>query len=83
MFEFDWLMAQYPERFRNLPLLIVHGEQGASNTQLQSEASRYPNIKLFQVSCRIFRYLVSFQQLPFVYCQLLLLRECISQNPIP
>ena len=47
--DIDWLVAQYPSNARDKPLLIVHGEQGASNVRLKEEARNYSNIKLCKV----------------------------------
>lgn len=48
--DIKWLLDQYPHDFRNKPLLIVHGEQGSSNTELQAAASQFLNIQLCRVS---------------------------------
>ncbi|XP_077319877.1 tyrosyl-DNA phosphodiesterase 1 isoform X2 [Lithobates pipiens] len=43
-----WLVKQYPEEFRNKPLLIVHGEKQESKARLHEEAHPYENIRLCQ-----------------------------------
>ncbi|XP_060577228.1 tyrosyl-DNA phosphodiesterase 1-like isoform X2 [Ruditapes philippinarum] len=48
MFDIQWLMKQYPQKFRSKPLLIVHGEQGSSMTALQAQAISYTNIRFCQ-----------------------------------
>ncbi|KAI8787957.1 tyrosyl-DNA phosphodiesterase 1 [Biomphalaria glabrata] len=53
MFDIKWLMSQYPADFRKLPVLLVHGEQGRSETDLKSEASDYANITLCRAALDI------------------------------
>ncbi|KAL4238825.1 tyrosyl-DNA phosphodiesterase 1 [Mactra antiquata] len=53
MFDIGWLMKQYPSQFRTKPLLIVHGEQGASKNALQGQAIPYNNIKFCQAKLEI------------------------------
>lgn len=48
MFDIPWLMKQYPAQFRCKPMLIVHGEQGASQTALQAQAMSFTNIRFCQ-----------------------------------
>ncbi|KAK3595941.1 hypothetical protein CHS0354_032452 [Potamilus streckersoni] len=48
MFDIPWLIQQYPKEFRSKPLLIVHGEQGPSKTELEAEAIDYKNIRFCQ-----------------------------------
>ncbi|CAL8097445.1 unnamed protein product [Calicophoron daubneyi] len=40
MFDVDWLVEQYPEPFRSLPLLLVYGAAGGQ----PPDSSNYPNI---------------------------------------
>lgn len=53
MFEFPWLMEQYPPEFRTKPLLLVHGEQREAKKILTKQASAYPNITLYQAPLEI------------------------------
>ncbi|XP_052269374.1 tyrosyl-DNA phosphodiesterase 1-like isoform X3 [Dreissena polymorpha] len=53
MFDIPWLIKQYPAVFRKKPLMIVHGEQGASNTALQAQAMAYDNIRFCQAKLEI------------------------------
>ncbi|XP_045183449.2 tyrosyl-DNA phosphodiesterase 1-like [Mercenaria mercenaria] len=48
MFDIQWLMKQYPQKFRSKPLLIVHGEHGSSMAALQAQAMSYTNIRFCQ-----------------------------------
>jgi len=41
-----WLMGQHPEKFRGLPLLLVHGDKGESEKQLEDQCREFPNIEL-------------------------------------
>jgi len=49
MFEIDWLLDQYAEPFRKLPLLIVYGSKrdGIATKEMQNQTNKYPFIKLF------------------------------------
>ena len=42
----DWLMRQYPEKFRGLPLLLVHGDKGENEKQLEAQCEAHPNVEL-------------------------------------
>ncbi|XP_068110666.1 tyrosyl-DNA phosphodiesterase 1 [Hyperolius riggenbachi] len=46
--DIPWLMKQYPDEFRNKPLLIVHGEKQESKARLHEQAHPYENIRLCQ-----------------------------------
>ncbi|XP_031555938.1 tyrosyl-DNA phosphodiesterase 1-like [Actinia tenebrosa] len=48
MIDIPWLMQQYPQDKRSKPLLIVHGSQGQSKTEMIKDAEQFPNIKFFQ-----------------------------------
>ncbi|KAM4662871.1 tyrosyl-DNA phosphodiesterase 1 isoform 2-T2 [Discoglossus pictus] len=48
-----WLVKQYPEEFRNKPLLIVHGEKRESKARLHEEAHQYENVRLCQAKLDI------------------------------
>jgi len=53
MFEIPWLMEQYPLESRNKPLLIVHGDTGERKSVLETEASAFENVQLFQAQLSI------------------------------
>ncbi|KAM3920118.1 tyrosyl-DNA phosphodiesterase 1 [Leptodactylus fuscus] len=46
--DIPWLVNQYPEEFRDKPLLIVHGEKRESKTRLHEAAHPYENVRLCQ-----------------------------------
>ncbi|CAL1541640.1 unnamed protein product [Lymnaea stagnalis] len=46
MFEIPWLLKQYPEEFRKMPLLLVHGEQGRQELDIKAEADPFSNVSL-------------------------------------
>ncbi|PAA61315.1 hypothetical protein BOX15_Mlig021690g1 [Macrostomum lignano] len=48
LFEIDWLVAQYPKESRSAPLTLVHGNQGASKTDLDVEAMSHEHVNLVQ-----------------------------------
>ncbi|VDM18626.1 unnamed protein product [Hydatigera taeniaeformis] len=48
MFELEWLMQQYPEKYRSLPLLIVHGSSDGQSEELRSQASRWENVSILE-----------------------------------
>ncbi|XP_056402112.1 tyrosyl-DNA phosphodiesterase 1 isoform X2 [Hyla sarda] len=43
-----WLVKQYPQEFRDKPLLIVHGEKQESKARLHEDAHPYENVRLCQ-----------------------------------
>ncbi|XP_060117545.1 tyrosyl-DNA phosphodiesterase 1 isoform X2 [Heteronotia binoei] len=49
----EWLIKQYPEEFRNKPLLIVHGEKGESKANLHEQAKPYKNVRFCQAKLDI------------------------------
>uniref|UniRef100_A0A8D0H9C1 Tyrosyl-DNA phosphodiesterase 1 n=1 Tax=Sphenodon punctatus TaxID=8508 RepID=A0A8D0H9C1_SPHPU len=49
----EWLIRQYPQEFRNKPLLIVHGEKRESKAGLHEQAQPYKNICLCQAKLDI------------------------------
>ncbi|CAH8680255.1 unnamed protein product [Schistosoma haematobium] len=53
MFDIPWLREQYPERFRSLPLTIVHGFQGKMKKSLDESAGNYSNIRICQAHIRL------------------------------
>lgn len=53
MFDIEWLMQQYPEKYRKCPLTIVHGEQRESKKSLERSGSNYSNIKFCQAKLEI------------------------------
>ncbi|GFO34675.1 tyrosyl-DNA phosphodiesterase 1-like [Plakobranchus ocellatus] len=46
MFDMEWLVKQYPESSRKLPLLLVHGDQGRDELRMKAEAQDFPHISL-------------------------------------
>ena len=52
-FDVDWLMSQYPQSFKNLPLLLVHGDKGQQERDLRSRCRPYTNISLCQADLPI------------------------------
>ncbi|CAG5127419.1 unnamed protein product [Candidula unifasciata] len=44
MFDIPWLVKQYPEEYRKLPLLLVHGDQGRDELGMKADAQHYSNI---------------------------------------
>ncbi|XP_075470681.1 tyrosyl-DNA phosphodiesterase 1 isoform X2 [Ascaphus truei] len=48
-----WLIQQYPEEFRDRPLLIVHGEKRESKARLHEAAHPYENVRLCQAKLDI------------------------------
>ncbi|GFS72077.1 tyrosyl-DNA phosphodiesterase 1 [Nephila pilipes] len=53
MFDIEWLMQQYPEKYRSCPLTIVHGEQRESKKSLEKSGARFPNISFCQAKLDI------------------------------
>lgn len=51
--DISWLVQQYPTRFRNRPLLIVHGAQREERAALHEEAESFPNVRLCQAKLEI------------------------------
>ncbi|NP_001039242.1 tyrosyl-DNA phosphodiesterase 1 [Xenopus tropicalis] len=52
-FDIKWLVKQYPEEFRDKPLLIVHGEKRESKAKLHEDAHPYEHIRLCQAKLDI------------------------------
>ena len=48
MFDINWLIQQYPVEFRSKPILVIHGEQRSSKSELEKECQAYSNIQLIQ-----------------------------------
>ncbi|KAL5107828.1 Tyrosyl-DNA phosphodiesterase 1 [Taenia crassiceps] len=48
MFELEWLIQQYPDRYRLLPLLIVHGSSDGQSEELRSQAARWKNVSILE-----------------------------------
>ncbi|XP_076441620.1 tyrosyl-DNA phosphodiesterase 1-like isoform X2 [Babylonia areolata] len=44
MIDIPWLVKQYPKQFRDKPLLLVHGEQGRSETELNVDGASFRHI---------------------------------------
>ncbi|XP_005105439.2 tyrosyl-DNA phosphodiesterase 1 isoform X2 [Aplysia californica] len=53
MFDMPWLMSQYPEHLRKLPVLLVHGEQGRDEINMKAEATQFSNISLCRARLEI------------------------------
>ncbi|KAK8758370.1 hypothetical protein V5799_003998 [Amblyomma americanum] len=52
-FDIPWLTEQYPPEFRNLPLLIVHGEQREAKKELEASAADFKNVSFAQAKLEI------------------------------
>ncbi|KAG8189466.1 hypothetical protein JTE90_018119 [Oedothorax gibbosus] len=52
-FDIEWLMQQYPDKYRNCPLTIVHGEKRENKNQLESSGSRFHNITFCKAKLEI------------------------------
>ncbi|KAL5960752.1 Tyrosyl-DNA phosphodiesterase 1 [Taenia solium] len=48
MFELEWLIQQYPEKYRSLPLLIVHGSSDGQSEELRLQAARWKNVSILE-----------------------------------
>lgn len=46
MFDMNWLVKQYPDGARQLPILLVHGEQGRDELEMKAEAQNFSQISL-------------------------------------
>ncbi|GFS19488.1 tyrosyl-DNA phosphodiesterase 1 [Elysia marginata] len=46
MFDMDWLVKQYPDSARQLPMLLVHGDQGRAELNMKADAQNFPHISL-------------------------------------
>ncbi|BFZ07683.1 hypothetical protein BsWGS_10722 [Bradybaena similaris] len=53
MFDIPWLVRQYPEAYRKLPILLVHGEQGRDELSMRAEIQNYSNITLCRAPLEI------------------------------
>ncbi|KAK7899179.1 hypothetical protein WMY93_020032 [Mugilogobius chulae] len=52
-FDVAWMVKQYPKEFRDLPILIVHGDKREAKARLVRDAQPYPNVKLCQAKLDI------------------------------
>lgn len=52
-FDVHWLIDKYPAEFRNLPLLIVHGEQREAKRELEASGAAFPNVTFVQAKLPI------------------------------
>uniref|UniRef100_A0A5K3FAN9 Zf-CCHH domain-containing protein n=2 Tax=Mesocestoides corti TaxID=53468 RepID=A0A5K3FAN9_MESCO len=48
MFEFDWLIEQYPAKYRSLPLLIVHGSSDGQRDLLRIQTACWSNVSVIE-----------------------------------
>ncbi|XP_054154077.1 tyrosyl-DNA phosphodiesterase 1-like [Oppia nitens] len=49
MFDVNWLLHQYPQQFRSLPILLVYGSKrdGFADKEMQNQIKDHPNVRLF------------------------------------
>lgn len=52
-FDIPWLIEKYPPQFRDLPLLIVHGEQREAKRELEASAASFSNVSFSQAKLEI------------------------------
>ncbi|KAJ3032767.1 tyrosyl-DNA phosphodiesterase 1, partial [Rhizophlyctis rosea] len=45
MVELDWMMQHIPNKYRTIPIDIIHGLRGSSSETLLLESKMYPNVK--------------------------------------
>ncbi|XP_063080161.1 tyrosyl-DNA phosphodiesterase 1 [Engraulis encrasicolus] len=52
-FDIPWMVKQYPEEFRDKPLMIVHGEKRESKARLIQQAQPFPQVRFCQAKLDI------------------------------
>ncbi|KAM9860883.1 tyrosyl-DNA phosphodiesterase 1 [Aulostomus maculatus] len=52
-FDIAWMLQQYPEEFRNRPVLIVHGDKREAKARLVQQAQPFPHVRFCQAKLDI------------------------------
>ncbi|CAL8403514.1 unnamed protein product [Boreogadus saida] len=52
-FDIPWMVEQYPPEFRDLPVLIVHGDKREAKARLLKEAQPFPHVRFCQAKLDI------------------------------
>ncbi|XP_068612867.1 tyrosyl-DNA phosphodiesterase 1-like [Brachionichthys hirsutus] len=52
-FDIEWMVKQYPSEFRDLPVLIVHGDKREAKARLLQQAQPFPHVRLCQAKLDI------------------------------
>uniref|UniRef100_A0A8C5AMB9 Tyrosyl-DNA phosphodiesterase 1 n=1 Tax=Gadus morhua TaxID=8049 RepID=A0A8C5AMB9_GADMO len=52
-FDIPWMVEQYPPEFRDLPVLIVHGDKREAKARLLKQAQPFPHVRFCQAKLDI------------------------------